>query len=93
MADHTTLGPGFIAPCLPTRADAVPNGPQWAFEIKHDGFRFIARRDGDRVRVFSRRGRDWSDRVPLIIETMRALPTTSAVLDGEGVVIDERGAD
>jgi ATP-dependent DNA ligase len=40
---------GFIAPCLPTLARTVPDGPRWAFEIKHDGFRFIARRDGDRA--------------------------------------------
>ena len=43
--------PGFIEPCLPTLAPAVPSGPQWAYEIKHDGFRFICRREGDRVRV------------------------------------------
>jgi bifunctional non-homologous end joining protein LigD len=48
--------PGFIEPCLPTLARTVPIGPQWAYELKHDGFRFICRRDGDRVRVFSRRG-------------------------------------
>jgi hypothetical protein len=32
---------GFIEPCLPTLADAVPTGPQWAYEIKYDGYRFI----------------------------------------------------
>jgi bifunctional non-homologous end joining protein LigD len=36
----------------------MPAGEQWAYEIKQDGFRFICRRDGDRVRVFSRRGYD-----------------------------------
>ena len=41
-------------------------------EIKHDGFRFICRRDGDRVRVFSRRGNDYTDRVPLIAEPREA---------------------
>jgi bifunctional non-homologous end joining protein LigD len=70
---------GFIEPCLPTLAHAVPDGSRWAFDVKHDGFRFIARRDGDRVRVFSRRGRDWSDKVPAIMEAMRALPVTSAM--------------
>jgi bifunctional non-homologous end joining protein LigD len=43
------------------------------------------------VRVFSRNARDWTDRVPLIVEAMRALPVTSATIDGEGVVVDERG--
>jgi len=41
---------GFIDPCLPTGARSVPSGPQWAYEIKHDGFRFICWRAGDRVR-------------------------------------------
>jgi ATP-dependent DNA ligase len=64
---------GFIEPCLPTLGHAVPSGPQWAYEIKHDGFRFICRRDGDRVRVFSRRGNDYTDRVPLIAEALAKL--------------------
>jgi bifunctional non-homologous end joining protein LigD len=46
--------PGFIEPCLPSNGPSVPTGPQWAYEIKHDGYRFICRRDGDRVRVFFR---------------------------------------
>jgi len=65
--------PGFIEPCLPTLARSVPVGPQWVHEIKHDGFRFICRREGDRVRVFSRRGHDWTDRVPRIAEALAAL--------------------
>jgi len=69
---------GFIEPCLPTPAHAVPDGPLWAHEIKHDGYRFIGRRDGDRVRLFTRRGHDWTDRVPAVAETLRSLPVTSA---------------
>jgi bifunctional non-homologous end joining protein LigD len=82
---------GFIEPCLPTLASEVPSGPLWVHEIKHDGYRFICRRDGERVRVFSRNGRDWTDRVPLIAEALLALPVLSATVDGEGVVVDERG--
>src|SRR3984893_3574970 len=44
---------GFIEPCLPTLGHGVPTGLQWAYEIKHDGFRFICWRDSDHVRVFS----------------------------------------
>ena len=40
---------GFIEPCLPTGSRTAPAGPQWAYEIKHDGFRFICHRDGERV--------------------------------------------
>jgi bifunctional non-homologous end joining protein LigD len=68
-----TLPSGFVTPCLATRADQVPTGPMWSDEIKHDGYRFVVRRDGDRVRVFSRRGLDWTDRVPTIVASMRAL--------------------
>jgi bifunctional non-homologous end joining protein LigD len=83
--------PGFIEPCLPTNASTVPSGPQWAYEITHDGFRFICRRDGDRVRVFSRRGHDWTDRVPFIAKTLAKLRVTSVTLDGEGVVCGQNG--
>ena len=82
--------PGFIEPCLPTNGGVVPTGPQWAYEIKHDGFRFICRRDGDRVRVFSRRGNNYTDRVPRIAEALASLRVKSVTLDGEGVVC---GAD
>jgi bifunctional non-homologous end joining protein LigD len=53
--------PGFIEPCLPTGSQMVPTGPQWAYDIKHDGFRFICHREGEgeRVRVFSRTGHEW----------------------------------
>ena len=82
--------PGFIEPCLPTLGHAVPSGSQWVHEIKHDGYRFICRREGDRVRVFSRGGYDWTDRVPLIVKALAAL-RVSVTLDGEGVVCDPDG--
>jgi len=87
----TTRPAGFIEPCLPTLASEVPGGPLWVHEIKHDGYRFICRRDGERVRVFSRNAKDWTDKVPAIVEGMLALPVKSVTLDGEGVVVDARG--
>jgi bifunctional non-homologous end joining protein LigD len=83
--------PGFVEPCLPTLARTVPTGPQWVHEIKHDGYRFICRRDGDQVRVFSRRGYDWTDRVPRIAEALAKLRVKSVTLDGEGVVCRDDG--
>ena len=53
---------------------------------------FICRRNGDRVRVFSRRGHDWTVRVPRIAKALAALPVKSLTLDGEGVVCREDGA-
>jgi ATP-dependent DNA ligase len=45
------LSVGFIAPCLPTKTDKLPSGSQWLHEIKDDGFRIIARKNGERVRL------------------------------------------
>jgi bifunctional non-homologous end joining protein LigD len=55
-------------PCIPTRATAVPDRPEWFHEVKHDRYRLIVQRDGKRVRLFTRNGHDWSDRFPLISE-------------------------
>jgi hypothetical protein len=46
----------IIPPCLPTKAREPPRGDAWLHEIKHDGFRIIARKQGDRVRLYSRPG-------------------------------------
>jgi bifunctional non-homologous end joining protein LigD len=83
--------PGFVEPCLPIVADAVPSGPQWVHEIKHDGYRFICRVEGNRIRVFSRRGNDYTDRVPRIVDTLARLTASSVTLDGEGVACDPGG--
>jgi bifunctional non-homologous end joining protein LigD len=50
-----------------------------------------ARRDGDRVRIFSRHGREWTDKVPAIVAAIAALPAESVTLDGEAVICDAQG--
>ena len=57
-----TLPAGFIAPCLPTITDTLPSGGLWLHEIKHDGFRVIARKNGAWVRLYSRPGNDLTHR-------------------------------
>ena len=66
-------------------------GRSGSSKIKHDGYRFICQRDNDRVRIFSRRGNDYTDRVPAIAETLRVLRVKSVTLDGEGVVCGSEG--
>jgi bifunctional non-homologous end joining protein LigD len=83
--------PDFIEPCIPTLASRPPVGPQWLHEIKHDGYRLIARKQGDRVRLFTRRGYDWTDRYPLIAKAVAALKATSVTIDGEAVCCDANG--
>jgi hypothetical protein len=51
--------PGFIRPCQPVLSLKVPVGDGWIHELKHDGFRVIALKDGDEVRLWSRNGRNW----------------------------------
>ena len=46
----------FIEPCLPSKVARPPSGPLWVHEIKHDGYRLMLRRDGSRVRCFTRNG-------------------------------------
>jgi ATP-dependent DNA ligase len=54
--------------CLPRKAKEPPNGPGWIHEIKHDGFRILARKDGNRVKLITRNGYDFADRYPLIVD-------------------------
>jgi bifunctional non-homologous end joining protein LigD len=74
-------------PCIPTCGTRVPAGPDCLHEIKHDGYRLIVRREGKRVRLFTRNGHDWTDRFPLIVEAALQLRKTSFVIDGEAVVV------
>jgi bifunctional non-homologous end joining protein LigD len=82
---------GFIEPCLPTTADRPPSGPDWIHEIKHDGYRLMARRDPVGIRLLTRNGNDWSPRYPLIVEAVNRLKVRSCLIDGEAVVCDDNG--
>jgi hypothetical protein len=64
---------GYVPPCIPTRAYSAPAGPGWVHEIKHDGYRLQVRREGDTVRLFTRRGYDW------ILATRNTLKVSSAL--------------
>ena len=60
-------------------------------EIKRDGYRMIVRRDGDRVRLYSRKAIDWTARLPAIAESAARLGARSFTIDGEAVVIGPDG--
>jgi bifunctional non-homologous end joining protein LigD len=60
-------------------------------EIKHDGFRVIARKNGVKVRLYSRPGNDLTYRFPLIVESVARLRPRSCIIDGEAVVCDSKG--
>ena len=69
---------GFVPPCLPTKAPQPPTGDTWLHEIKHDGFRVMARKDGDRVRLYSRPGK--RPHLPLLADRRGAASPARALL-------------
>jgi bifunctional non-homologous end joining protein LigD len=73
-------------PGIPSLAHKPPSGPDWVHEIKHDGYRLIVRREGAAVRLFTRRGYDWTERYPAIASAAAKLPAKSFTLDGEAVL-------
>ncbi|WP_081851336.1 hypothetical protein [Bradyrhizobium sp. URHD0069] len=73
---------GFIVPCLPSKVARPPSGPLWVHEIKHDGYRLTVRRDGSRVRCFTRNGHDWADRFPAIVDAALRIKAQSFLIDG-----------
>ena len=86
-----TLPAGFIAPCLPIKTTKLPSDGHWLHEIKHDGFRVIARKNGANVRLYSRPGNDLTHLFPVIVETLIRLGSRSCIIDGQAVACDEHG--
>src|SRR5205823_2509482 len=86
--------PAWIKPQLATLVKDAPDGSNWLHELKLDGYRMHARLDAGRVQILTRRGNDWTDKYPAIIEAIAALPAQNAYLDGElcGVMPDGRTA-
>ena len=84
--------PERIEPCLALLASKPPIGDQWAYEVKWDGYRLAVHIEPGRVRIITRGGHDWTRRFPTIAHDARELGLDTAILDGEAVVLDARGA-
>ena len=82
---------GFIRPCQPFLVVRPPAGPGWLHEVKHDGYRIVARKQGESVSLWTRYGADFTDRLPRIAEAIGNLPADSALIDGEAVVFRPDG--
>ena len=78
--------PGFIEPALATSIDKVPNGERWIHEIKFDGYRIQVHLVNEAVRVFTRRGNDWTKRFKKVADEAWHIGAGSAIIDGEIVV-------
>jgi bifunctional non-homologous end joining protein LigD len=78
--------PGFVEPALATSAEKVPSGERWIHEIKFDGYRVQVHLVNEAIKVFTRRGNDWTKRFRKIADDAWHISAGSAIIDGEVVV-------
>jgi bifunctional non-homologous end joining protein LigD len=83
--------PAFRAPQLATLVTSFPQGADWVFEMKYDGYRCLAAIAGDQVKLYTRTGKDWSKQFDAIAAPLRKFTTGSALIDGELCAFDSRG--
>ena len=83
--------PAFTKPMLATLTDTAPEGEDWRYEIKYDGYRLQACVNGATVQLFTREGLNWTTRFPTIARALASLDLPRCAIDGEAVVFDERG--
>ena len=81
----------FIRPLSPSTAVRPPKGDGWLHEPKWDGFRFQVIKDGSDVRLYSKSGADYSNKLLSMRKAFAELPTNSAILDGELCLIEPGG--
>lgn len=81
----------FINPMLLRSSQALPRGDQWLYELKFDGFRGMAIKNGADVRLLSRSQNDLTKRFPRIVDAVKLLPVKACIIDGEIVCLDEQG--
>src|SRR5450755_730089 len=79
----TATFPDFIEPALATSIGKVPNGERWVHEIKFDGYRVQVHLRDAAVKVFTRRGNDWTNRFRKIAADAWHIHAGSAIIDGE----------
>jgi hypothetical protein len=83
--------PDRVEPCLALLKTAPPVGPDWAYEIKWDGYRLAIHIEPKGVRIITRGGHDWTHRFPAIAAAAKDLGVGTAILDGEAVVLNADG--
>jgi bifunctional non-homologous end joining protein LigD len=83
--------PAFVPPQLATRVDSAPDGDGWLHELKLDGYRILAHIEDGHVRLQTRTNQDWTHRAPALVRELERLAVTSALIDGELVVLNESG--
>src|SRR2546428_6885509 len=83
--------PQFISPQLATLVTDPPKTGDWLYEVKHDGYRMLARLTKRDARLFTRSGKDWTERLPHLAKALKQLKLHDTWLDGESVVLRDNG--
>ncbi|WP_316356590.1 DNA ligase D [Devosia sp.] len=83
--------PAFREPQLATLVTSVPEGSDWVFEMKYDGYRCLAAVAGDQVRLFTRTGKDWTTQFQAIVPPLARITKGTALIDGELCAFDDKG--
>ena len=83
--------PDRVEPCLALLRSTPPEGPDWLYELKWDGYRLAIHIEPKGVRIITRGGHDWTHRFPVIAADARKLGVGTAILDGEAVVLNKAG--
>ncbi|HJT81914.1 MAG TPA: non-homologous end-joining DNA ligase, partial [Chthoniobacterales bacterium] len=83
--------PKFVSPMKATAVSALPEGDQWIYEVKWDGYRALALKDGDSVRLMSLKEKNLTSDFPAVVSAVRTVNADVAVIDGEIVAVDAKG--
>ncbi len=81
----------FVPPMLATLVRKLPQGPEWEYELKLDGYRLQAVKESDKVHLYSRRGNDFTKKFARIATAVSKIKAASFILDGEAVAVDKQG--
>jgi ATP-dependent DNA ligase len=90
LGSRPNINAEFIPPMLLLRAERLPEGQDWLYELKLDGYRALAIKSGGKVQLRSRNDKDFNVRYPALVEALGSMPDET-VLDGEVVALDQEG--
>ena len=91
LPEHARLQAGIRPTSTARLVDKPPVGDEWLHELKFDGYRMICHLNRGQASFWSRNGKDWTEKFPNLAESLKSLPLTTAILDGEVVIVDKQG--